>query len=168
MPESTLSASTSPATTVSTPRRRHRLRRRRRVPAPRPRAGPPCLLSPPPTRVPSGRRGGFPQPPEGGTPPPLARWDADLTHVPARVRPGPAAISRLALTPRGDSCSAVMPPIQAPASKHRHPSTGHGRSVGAAHHGSQVRLILRVGHAAIGTHQAAHRDALGVQLGLAF
>src|SRR2546423_4529007 len=40
-------------------------------------------------------------------------------------------------------------------------------SVGAAHHGHEVGLILRVGHAAVGTHQAAHRDAVAVQLGLA-
>src|SRR5258707_3046103 len=40
-------------------------------------------------------------------------------------------------------------------------------SVGAAHHGHEARLILRVGHAAVGTHQAAHRDAVGVEFGLA-
>src|SRR6266496_2938709 len=40
-------------------------------------------------------------------------------------------------------------------------------SVGAAHHGHEAWLILRVGHAAVGTHQAAHRDAVGVEFGLA-
>src|SRR5256714_11983358 len=40
-------------------------------------------------------------------------------------------------------------------------------SVGAAHQGNEVWLILRVGHAAVGTHQAAHRDAVGVEFGLA-
>src|SRR5436190_10054915 len=43
-----------------------------------------------------------------------------------------------------------------------------GRSVGPAHHGNEVWLILRAGYAAVGPHQAAHRDALGVQFGLAF
>src|SRR4051794_38946493 len=41
-------------------------------------------------------------------------------------------------------------------------------SVGAADQGNEVWLILRVGHAAIGTHQAAHRDAVGVEFGLTF
>src|SRR6476659_1625032 len=40
-------------------------------------------------------------------------------------------------------------------------------SVGAADQGNEAWLILRVGHAAVGTHQAAHRDAVGVELGLA-
>src|ERR1700730_720429 len=43
-----------------------------------------------------------------------------------------------------------------------------GRSVGPAHHRHEGWLILRVGHAAVGTHQGPHRDALGVQFGLAF
>ena len=93
---------------------------------------------------------------------PAGRTGHRMRRLPCQgCRPG----RRRAVHPR-------LPPhrgrASGPGRAARGPAYRHGRSVGAADHGNEVRLVLRVGHAAVGTHQAAHGDALGVQLGLTF
>src|SRR6266566_1866480 len=110
---------------------------------------------------------------------PSARFPASTGLTPAartatRTCPGPATGSA---TRPIRSCSGPPNSLTSTALTGFPPFSGAsaaplvtvpGRSVGPAHHGHEVWLILRAGHAAVGTHQAAHRDALGVQLGLAF
>src|SRR6267378_4043205 len=110
--------------------------------------------------------------------PPSARFPASTGLTPAartatRTWPGPAtgSATRAILSCSGPPNSLTSTALtgflrfrcQCRRARHR-----PRPSVGAAHHGNEVWLILRVGHAAVGTHQAAHGDALGVQFGLAF
>src|SRR4249919_2074250 len=93
---------------------------------------------------------------------PSARLPASTGLSPAartatRTWPGPATGSS---TRTGLSCSGPPNSLTSTALM-------WVPSVGAAHHGHEAWLILRVGHAAVGAHQAAHRDAVRVEFGLA-
>src|SRR6185369_4524371 len=93
---------------------------------------------------------------------PSARFPASTGLTPAartatRTWPAPATGSA---TRTGRSCSGPPNSLTSTALM-------WVPSVGAADQGNEVWLILRVGHAAVGTHQAAHRDAMGVEFGLA-
>src|SRR2546430_7276927 len=112
-------------------------------------------------------------------PPPSARFPASTGLTPAartatRTWPGPATGSATRLIrscsgpPNSLTSTALTGVPSVSRCQRRRPRHRPRPSVGAAHHGNQVRLILRVGHTAVGTHQAAHGDALGVQFGLAF